>query len=46
MGDLDQGNVPEICFDVKLENTGARDAQVATSFTQPLWDPSGLKIQF
>ena len=43
---MDQGNVPEICFDVKVENTGTRDAQVASSFTQPLWDPLDLKIQF
>ena len=29
MGDLAQGNVPEICFDVKVENTGiTRDAQI------------------
>ena len=31
MGDLAQGNVPEICFDVKVENTGiTRDAQVVS----------------
>ena len=31
MGALAQGNVPEICFDVKVENTGiTRDAQVVS----------------
>ena len=29
-----EGNVPEICFDVKVENTGTKEAQVTYSFTQ------------